>query len=520
MRTTCVQKLIVGTIAGVLAITNIHAADEAPTPGFNQKIPEKILTPDTVETSIGTLNFVDGVPTEETAQKVFDNLDFTRGMEVFLNFVPAASLEAWRMGQAEYGATESHHVVIFDELADSNPLYLTANADTVYTLAFLDLEKDGPTVVEIPPGMGPTTVDDAFFRFVVDMGLPGPDAGKGGKYLIVPDWYKGEVPKDVSEGGEYFVARSPSRINFFALRGFLVDGKAEPTSKLIRETLKIYPLSQAANPPKMEFFNGSKKPINTVHANNIEFYHELDAVIQREPLELFDPELRGLAGSIGIKKGQKFAPDERMTKILTDSVAVGNATARAISFRNRDPRTVMWPNSQWKTTFINSDYRWLDGDGMGGMNADARTFFFYIATVNTPKMTAKMVGKGSQYALATTDSTGQPLDGAKKYKLNVPANVPAANFWSVCVYDTQTRSMLQTSQPFPSKNIKRDKFVVNADGSIDLYYGPPGSAPAGMEANWTETKPGKGWFTLFRAYGPLEPWFDRTWKPGEIELVN
>ncbi len=116
----------------------------------------------------------------------------------------------------------------------------------------------------------------------------------------------------------------------------------------------------------MEFINASKKAFNTVHANTFEFYHELDNVIQREPLEFIDPELRGLAGSIGIKKGQKFAPDERMKKILTDAVAVGNATARAISFRNRDPRTAMYPNSQWKTTFIANDYRWLDGDGWPG----------------------------------------------------------------------------------------------------------------------------------------------------------
>ena len=209
-----------------------------------------------------------------------------------------------------------------------------------------------------------------------------------------------------------------------------------------------------------------------------------------------------------------------MKKILTDAVAVGNATARAISFRNRDPRTVMWPNSQWKTTFINNDYRWLDGDAMGGLNSDARTFFFYLATVNTPKMAMKVVGKGSQYAMAATDSAGTPLDGGKNYKINIPPNVPAANFWSVCVYDPQTRSELQTSQPYPSKNNRRDKLVANADGSIDLYYGPPGTAPKGKEVNWTETKPGKGWFTLFRAYGPLESWFDKTWKPGEITLVK
>ena len=170
------------------------------------------------------------------------------------------------------------------------------------------------------------------------MGGPGPDQGKGGKYLIVPAGYKGELPKDKKDGGEYFVARSPSYVNWLILRGFLVDGKPDAASKMFREGVKVYPLSKAGNPPTMEFINGSKVPFNTIHANNFEFYEELDHVIQKEPLDFFDPELRGLAATIGIRKGKPFAPDERMKKILTEAVAVGNATARAVSFRNRDPR--------------------------------------------------------------------------------------------------------------------------------------------------------------------------------------
>jgi hypothetical protein len=207
---------------------------EKPTPGFNNKIPEKIMTPDTVETRIGTLKFIDGVPTAETTQKVYDNLDFLRGVEVFLNFIPATSMEGLRLGNVERGATKSNQAVIYDQLLDSNPLLLTGNTDTVYCFGFLDLETDGSTVVEIPPGCGPGTVDDAFFRFVTDMGGPGPDQGKGGKYLIVPAWFKGEVPKDKREGGEYFVSRSPSKVNWLVLRGFLVDGKPDAASKMFR----------------------------------------------------------------------------------------------------------------------------------------------------------------------------------------------------------------------------------------------------------------------------------------------
>ncbi len=476
------------------------------------------MTPDKVETRIGTLNFVDGVPTVETAQKAYDNLDFLRGTEVFLNFIPATSIEALRLGSVELGARLSHQCVIMDQLCDSNPLLLTPNTDTVYCVGFLDLETDGPTVVEIPPGCGPGTVDDAFFRFVVDMGIPGPDGGKGGKYLIVSEGYNGELPKDKKDGGDYFIARSPSYVNLLILRGFLVDGKPDAASKMFREGLKIYALSKAANPPKMEFFNASKVPYNTIHANNFEFYAELDHVIQKEPLDFIDPELRGLAAAIGIRKGQKFAPDQRMTKILTEAVAVGNATARAISFRSRDPRGPLYPGSQWKTGFIGNDYRWLDGDGMNGRNLDARTAFFYMATVNTPAMAAKMVGKGSQYAIAYADSTGTPFSGAKTYKLNIPANAPAKDFWSLVLYDPQTRSELQTGQPFPGKNNKRDNLPVNPDGSVDVYFGP--KAPAGKEASWLQTVPGKGWFILLRLYGPLDPWFDKTWKPGEFEEVK
>ncbi len=163
-------------------------------------------------------------------------------------------------------------------------------------------------------------------------------------------------------------------------------------------------------------------------------------------------------------------------------------------------------------------YRWMDIDGVSGRAQDDRTNVFYIATVNTPAMVGKIVGKGSQYAVGYNDSTGAVLDGARNYRLNVPANVPAQNFWSVVLYDPQTRSELQTGQPYPSKNNKRDNLIANADGSVDLYFGP--KAPAGKEANWTQTLPGKGWFTLFRLYGPLEPWFDRSWRLGEIELLQ
>ena len=416
--------------------------------------------------------------------------------------------------RASIGAKNSNQVLIFDHLMDSNPLFLTGNTDTVYCSVFLDLEKDGPTVIEIPPKTGPGTVNDAFFRFVIDTGPPGPDRGQGGKYLILPPDSEGDVP----EG--YFAAKSTSFINWLILRGFLVDGKPDFSSNLFRTGLKVYPLEKAANPPAMEFINGSKKAFNTIHANTYEFYEELHTVLEREPVEMLDPELRGLFASIGIQKGKPFAPDARMKKLLTDAVAVGNATARALLWYERDQSAFLYENSYWKEGFIGGSYRYLKDKGMGGRNLDARTHFYYNATVNTPAMAWKLVGKGSQYAWGYLDSKGNYLDGGKTYRMNLPKDVPAGNFMSIVVYDPQTRSELQTGQPFPSYNNVRDmdKVIANEDGSVDLYFGP--EAPAGQQANWLQTVPGKGWFCLLRLYDPTESWFDKTWQPGEIELVK
>jgi len=512
------------TVSLITLFLSLGSYAEEATPGYNHKIPAKIMTPDTVETSIGTLEFFDGMPKAETVDLLYDNLFRSRAIETFLSGIPATSIEGLREGMESLGADASNKVVVFENLLDSSPLFLTGNTDTVYTSAFLDLEKEGPMVVVIPPKCGPGTVNDAFFRFVTDMGIPGPDAGAGGKYLILPPDYKGEIQgkigseKAVIDGETYFVSQSPSYVNWLILRGFLVDGKPDAATNMFETDLKIYPLAKADNPPKMEFIGASEKSFNTIHANDYDFYEELYTVIQREPVGLIEPQLRGLFASIGIEKGKPFNPSAKVRKMLVDGVAIGNATARANMFRSRLEGVSYYPNSGWKAAFIGGSYQWLKDGGLGGRFLDARTYYFYQATVNTPAMVLKMVGKGSQYAVSYTDKNDDYLNGGDNYKLVIPANVPAANFWSVVVYDPQTRSELQTSQPFPSKNNKRDKLVENEDGSVTLYFGP--SAPTGKESNWIQTVPEKGWFTILRLYGPLDPWFNKTWRPGEIELVK
>lgn len=498
---------------------------------YKTDIPVKILTADKVQTRIGELEFYDGMPTTSTLSKVYDNLDFMRGVDVFLNFIPATSIEGLRLGMKDLGADNSNKIVVLDNLLDANSLFLTGNASTVYASVFMDLETDGPTVVEVPAGAGPGTVNDAFFRFVIDMGAPGPDRQKGGIYIILPPDYKGDLKPtpntfqdnssvNVEVGGQkkdVWIAQSRSYTNWIILRGFLVDGKPDAASKMWREGLKVYPLANAADPEPNIFINGSGKVFNTIHANDFEFYEELWAVIQKEPISFIDPELRGQAAAIGIIKGKPFAPDDRMKKILHDAIDVGNATARAIGLSPRDKNAYLYEGKQWYTGFVGKDYRWLDGDGNRGRNMDARTLFFYTATVNTPAMALEIPGVGSNYAFGTRDSNGDILFGEKNYELHMPANVPAKDFWSIVVYDPQTRSMLQTDQEFPNKNSQKDQMIYNEDGSVDLYFGP--MAPEGKGANWIQTVPGKAWVVLFRTYGPLEPWFDKTWQLNDFELL-
>ena len=482
---------------------------------MNLGIPESILTPDVVETSIGTMKFLDGAPYPETAEMVYDNLDRMRGVDAFLKGIPGASVNKMISGFYSIGAVEAHQVVLFDKMLDPQSLFLTANSSTMYIWPTLDLERDGPTVLEAPPGML-GLADDAWFRYLTDIGPLGPDKGQGGKYLFLPPGYQGDVPDG------YFTVQSTSYHVMMLVRTSIANG-IEAAAKNVRDNMKVYPLSKASNPPEMEFISGTGKEFNTIHANDFEFYEELNAIIQKEPLDLLDPETRGLFASIGIEKGKPFAPDERMKKILTDAVAIGNATARSIVWYPRPTGTMegirLYPESgsAWNTVYLDKNVFFNGQDGKT-MNSDARTFFHYIATGITPAMAVSIPGKGSDYGFILVDSENLPFEGDKTYRMRLPANVPVNNFWSVTLYDNQTRSMLRTNQQYPALDSQGDKLKQNADGSIDIYFAP--KAPQGMESNWLETIPGKSYWLGYRMYGPLEPWFDKTWRPGEVELVN
>lgn len=510
--------------------------------------PASITTPDKVETCIGTLQYKDGAPTVETAERVRDVLDFTRALNAYNNSFRGASANALGKGFQSIGA-DDNSVVIFSTLMDSSSLFLTPNTDTIYFMSVINLSK-GPMVVEHPP-MGLGTINDMWFSWIIDIGPPGPDRGEGGKYLLVPPGYDGPLP----EGG-FFIAKSKTNRVLYAARSFLINNDPKPAAENVKKHLKIYPYTPggvgtsiatalkgkvrlAQNPPipETKFVEASGKAFNTIPPGDYGFFEMINENVQQEPATSYDVELAGQLAAIGIVHGQPFKPDARMKKILTDAAAVGNATGRVLNWRYAvsHPEWSYYPHSMW------SNMLWEGGanfetpppevtkEGLfkpfpptGARTLDSRTAFYYGYTLDSPGMIMRAPGIGSQYLIGFLDSQGNPYDGAKTYKVTLPKGIPAKAFWSLILYDNQTRSMLQTPQRFPragSQSYPSPAAEASADGSTTVYFSPeqPNDVKRG---NWIQTDPKKGWFVILRLYSPLESFFDKSWRPSEIELAK
>jgi hypothetical protein len=539
LRQSIVVAMVGVMLAGAVITREVHAKQT--------KVPTSITTPDRVESRMGTLEFKDGYPSGETAEKIRDELDYIHAVDAFMNSIQGVSLYALRKGFDDVGIKDGDFIYT-SELMDSKSLFLTANADTVYFWGNLDLSK-GPLVVEVPPRvLG--IFDDFWFRWVGDFGLAGPDKGQGGKYLLVGPGYEGTLP----EGG-YFVQRSRTNHITVLFRAFLEDNSPAPAVARVKETLKVYPyqaggfgnsvasylagdapLVKGSAPKTPRLVEGSGLAVNTIPPNDFGHYEMLDALVQMEPAEALDPEIAGQFAAIGIVKGEKFAPDSRMRKILEQAVAFGNAASRTLGMgaHPADHFRYYGESSAWWNMLFEGGYAFLNPPpritksgvepfpNRGARKLHSRTSMFYTATGITPAMVMRLEGIGSQYLIANVDEDGKPLDGAKTYKLVLPKKIPAARFWSFTVYDNQSRSMLQTAQRFPragSQSYPSPAAVPNRKGSTTIYFSP--TRPKDVkEGNWIQTDPTRGWFTILRLYSPLESFFDKSWRPGELEWVE
>jgi hypothetical protein len=369
-------------------------------------------------------------------------------------------------------------------------------------LASLDLKRDGPVVLEVPPStLG--VINDLWQNSLADIGTTGVDKGKGGKFLVLPPDSKDDAP------GEYIVVKSPSYCASLGVRGFQVDGKTTPAVDLIKTT-RIYPLSKADAPPPTAFVDASQQPVDTLFSDDARFFDDLAWIVEREPADRFSDGDRFQLAAIGIERGKPFQPDAERRKLLDEAAQFAEAIARTNSFASQDDARLVYPDRRWEWAFVGGSAKF---DSQGFTNTDRRASFAYIAIGMSPAMVEKHVGAGSQYLFTPRDASGAFFDGGKNYRLHLPADVPVKNFWSVVAYDADSRSLLRNDQPFPSVSTYTGP-KSNDDDSIDVFFGP--TAPPGKEKNWIQTRPGKGWFVLFRFYGPLEPFFDQTWKPDDV----
>jgi len=448
-------------------------------------------------------DFDDGYPTPEAADLARYDADFQRAVTAYRFWYPTVSVEGIFNGNREIGIADNEAVGI----ASTGPLQVgfTLNSDTPYGAAALDL-TDGPMVIELPAGPYIGLVDDHHQRWVMDMGIPGPDEGKGGRHLVLPPGYDGDIPSG------YHVGRSNSYTVLLAIRALPAGGDIDGALNALR-TIKVHRLG-AAESACLKFVDFTDKPLDSTclrWEDNLQFWEVLHGILDREPVvEEFRP-MHGLLATLGIRRGEPFAPDPRTAWILERAARVGRDQMLVSAFAGTRPDRVAWPDRAWEWVGLVPDN--ADFETPAGLDLEARDRWFAQAIVASPAMFRRQVGGGSLYWLAARDASGEYLDGGVDYTLTIPQPVPAGLFWSLTVYDAQTRSQVQADQ---GRAALRSMFEVPDDGSdtVTLHVGP--NAPAGAENRWVQTVPGRSWFVYLRIYGPQESAFDGTWRPGDF----
>jgi hypothetical protein len=462
-----------------------------------------------VTTPIGTIEFENNYPTEESVDKLFDAMDFQRATQAYLWAVPAVSFESFRQGMKRDLGVGYNDFAIWDKYVDTKGLYYTANNTTIYSISQLDLGRDGLVVIDVPAGAVAGMLDDFWQRSASDIGLSGPDKGKGGKYLVVPPDYDGDLP----ESG-YYVIRATMNNNNFMLRGFVENGDLAKAVSTLKKA-NVYPYSSRQNPRRSTFTSGSGKVVDTLIPSDMKFWERLSTFINNNQVDERDRFFMAMLKPLGIEKGKPFSPNERQARILMDGLRTGEAMARAVlnEGEKRFDAVNKWKGTNWGWALILN----ADQETKYYSQIDERLNWFFGATYMASAMAHKKPGPGSQYIQTFKDADDRWLDGSQTYRLRIPANPPAKQFWSLTVYDNQSRSMLQ-NPPNDASLSSYDKLRKNDDGSVDVYFGP--KAPEGYANNWTETVPGKGFFVWFRAYTPTEAFFDNSWSLKDIEKVR
>lgn len=456
------------------------------------------------ESRAGRLELDRGYPTADTVGLIYDTIDFQRACQGYLWALPLMAMVEWQAEHREtFGAGNLDYVDYFS-FVDKLGL-LTANATTPYVMAFPSMKETGPLVMDVPAGATAGGITDFWQRPLTDSGQTGPDQGRGGKYLVL-----GPGDPDLRPDG-YHVVRSPTVNVWCAHRALDPDpAKARATAAALR----LYPWADRANPPSTRHLTPAGRSWTGEQPRGIAYWEGLARILDEEPVEPRDRMILGMLAGLGIEKGKPFAPDGRQRSILVEGALVGEVMARTIAYAKRFPGVHVWSGRGWEFSLGLAD---TSQESPTRTQFDERTSWFYEAVGVSVGMMGRTVGAGQVYLEAARDAEGRWLDGGRTYLLRVPPEAPVAQFWSLTVYDNQSRCFVDTGvQPDRSS---RDAIEVNPDGSVDLWIGPE-CPPAVPESNWIRTLVGRGWFSYFRLYAPTQPFFDRTWALPDFVAVD
>ena len=456
----------------------------------------------TVDTRIGELTFENGYPSRESVEKLFDAMDFQRATQAYIWALPIVSMAEWQAVHEKQFDAQDGDIVVYKTTEEKLGI-LTANATTPYVIAFNDLGRSGPLIIDVPAGPTGGLVNDFWQRPVIDLGLAGPDKGKGGKYLVLgPGQAKpnGVEVDHIYESGTMNI-----------LYGIRILTPDPVESKRLLDEFKAYP---ASNPDKVQKYATVDEEWFQYQPRGLKYWERLHAILQREPVAERDRFMVASLKFLGIVKDKPFKPDVRQKELLEEASLVGEAMAQANSFESRFPGVRYRDDASWEyVIFLDPDQRVDEFEQM-----DERAAYTYEAVTTSAGMTTKTPGVGSAYLGGYRDSDGHWLDGSKNYKLTIPPNAPMKQFWSITVYSQATRCLINNGTGRADRSSRHD-LVKNADGSVDLYFGP-GDAPKGMENNFVKTNEGEGFFVYLRLYAPMEPYFEKSWALPDIEKVK
>jgi hypothetical protein len=474
--------------------------------------------------ALANLPFPNNQPTAGVASALRDEKLYQRATQVYLWSLPAVNMQSMKEASERTFGAGYNVFPVWKQRLNAKTIVTTPNSDVIYAMTYLNVGRDGPMVIEIPPQQQ-GILDDFWQRpiagptiagkfYAGDVGLAGPDKGQGGKFLILPPNYQGrELPG-------YYVYRSRTNNVFVFWRAFFSNpNDLGPPNRLIAQT-RIYPAGRPAQAKAMKFPDASGVPLNMVFPFDSTYFDVLSRFVNSEVEDPSDTDWRGMLAEVGIVKNRQFQPDAHTRSILNAAAQTAFKMARSYVYEDlaTQPGGLIYSDRHFVDLTRNNtvDYEWMNRDGRF-RDIDLRAAVYSIAYSTSPAMISTTPGQGARYLPAFKDANGQFLVGNNSYVLHLPPNVPAAMFWSVTLYDSLTASGLDNGQPFPSIGA-RDNPIANADGSTDLYFGP--NAPSGKESNWRRTVPGKGFFVMLRLYGPTEAYYNKTWKPGDMTRAN